>query len=223
MTALIVFGGTFDPVHLGHIGIAEAVLQQLPSSELVFVPCRIPALKKEPGASAKDRIRMLELAIKSSTLEGQNCRIDTREITRDGPSWMVDTLSAFRREYGKEASITLLLGMDAFAGLPRWHQWQSLTRLANVLVAARDEAPCVLPNELQEMWSHAPGVHEPEIANTLLHTAFGYIVRINAGKYPVSSTEVREALFQPGKDVSSLLPPDVLTYIRLNGLYLKPV
>lgn len=222
MTALIIFGGTFDPVHLGHIGIAEAVLLQLPESELVFLPCRIPALKKAPGASAKDRVGMLELAIKNSPLSGQRCRIDTREITRDGPSWMVDTLASFRREYGKETSITLLLGMDAFAGLPRWHHWQSLTSLANLLIAERIDAPCVLPSKLQDMWNNAPFAHEQGIADSLMHTAFGYLVRINAGKYPVSSTEIREALYQHEKDISRLLPPDVLTYIRLNGLYRLP-
>ena len=213
MNPLIVFGGTFDPIHNGHLGIAEEVLRQIPEAKLVFLPCKTPVLKQASTASAKDRVSMLQCALADSPL-CDKCRIDTREITRDGPSWMVDTLVSLREEYGENTSITLLMGQDAFAGLAQWHQWQSLTTRANLLIAARDEAPALLPEVVRTLWDKA----ENASAETLSHSPFGRVMRINAGKYPISSTQVREALYS-GKAVNNLLPQAVQAYILQNGLY----
>ena len=135
MNNILIYGGSFDPPHLGHIKTASAVQKKFNFDTFFFVPCKQPVLKSKSIASSAQRLDMLKLALTSySQFEFQ---IDTRELDRDTPSFMLDTLTSFQEEYKNKASITLLLGMDAFLELPRWHQWKKILTCCDLLVMQR--------------------------------------------------------------------------------------
>ena len=129
-----VFGGTFDPVHVGHLAIAQAALEGARLDRVIFVPARRSPLKeREPAASAEDRLAMLEAATKNEP----RFAVTRVELDRDGPSYTVDTLEALRRE----GDLHLILGSDALADLPRWRSPERIRELATILVARRPGAP----------------------------------------------------------------------------------
>ena len=132
MNPIGVFGGTFDPIHYGHLRTAFELMQSLRLGEVRFMPCGTPPHREMPVAGAELRLRMVTAAI-----EGQaGFIIDDREIHRDGPSYSVDTLIDLRAEY-PHRSICLIVGMDAFLSLPKWYQWRELLQLAHLIVAHR--------------------------------------------------------------------------------------
>ena len=132
MRCIGVFGGTFDPVHFGHLRTAYELLVRLELAEVRFVPCAVAPHRRQPITDSATRVRMLEAAI----ADVPEFVIDTRELERAGPSYTVDTLESLRTEYPDEA-LCLLLGMDAFLGLPGWHEWERLLDLAHIVVANR--------------------------------------------------------------------------------------
>jgi len=127
-----IFGGTFDPVHYGHIKPALDVKRALSLTELRFIPCSIPAHRDEPVATAAQRLSMLRAALS----EYEGCVIDERELERSGVSYMVDTLQSLRNEFPDEA-LCLIIGMDAFYGLHKWSRWQTIFELAGCVVTYR--------------------------------------------------------------------------------------
>jgi nicotinate-nucleotide adenylyltransferase len=134
VTRIGVFGGTFDPVHVGHLAIANAALEELDLDRLLFVPARKSPLKKDgPIASATDRIAMLDASI----ADEPRFAVSRIELDRDGPSYTVDTLSALR----DQGELFLLLGSDAYAGLAQWKDPERVRSLATIVVAARPGAP----------------------------------------------------------------------------------
>ena len=132
MNPIGVFGGTFDPIHYGHLRTAFELMQALRLSEIRFLPCGTPPHRDMPQADARLRLAMVKGAI-----EGQpGFIIDDREIHREGPSYSVDTLIDLRSEY-PHRSLCLIVGMDAFLSLPKWYQWRELLQLAHLIVAHR--------------------------------------------------------------------------------------
>ncbi len=127
-----ILGGTFDPIHHGHLRCAQELLQDLPLDEVRLVPCRIPPHRDTPQASAEQRLRMLKAALDGAP----GLTVDDRELSREGPSYTVDTLHSLRAEFGA-TPLCLIVGMDAFNGLDRWHRWQELIGLAHIVVAHR--------------------------------------------------------------------------------------
>lgn len=127
-----VFGGTFDPIHFGHLRPALELLHTLQLDEVRFIPCREPPHRKQPGASPQQRLQMVETAVAS--VDG--FRVDTRELRRAGPSYMFDTLASLRSELPQER-FCLLLGMDALLGFQRWHRWRDILELAHLVGALR--------------------------------------------------------------------------------------
>ena len=127
-----VFGGTFDPIHLGHLRTALELLERLSLSEVRFVPCREPPHRAAPATPASLRLRMVQAAV----ADEPRFVADTREIERPGPSYTVDTLQGLRRDF-PGATLCVLLGMDAFLGLPKWHRWPEPLELAHIVVAHR--------------------------------------------------------------------------------------
>lgn len=206
-----IFGGTFDPVHFGHLRSALEVWQSLALAEVRFIPCHLPPHRQQPLASPAQRLRMLELA-----LERQPALvIDTRELARSGPSYMVDTLSSLRAELG-ETPLCLLLGSDAFAGLPGWHRWKELVEIAHLVVmhrpgwAGRDAVQPVL----QAMLARRE-VHEPE---RLAQQPAGLIRLQPVTQLDISATAVR-ALMRTRRSPRYLLPDVVLDYMEQEGMY----
>lgn len=215
---IALLGGTFDPVHYGHLRFADEARAALGLSEVRLVPSAIPPHRGTPGASATDRVAMLELAAR----EFPALRVDRCELRRGGPSYTVDTLAAFRDAQPKTPLI-LLVGADAFRGLAGWHRWQHMFELAHLVVAPRPgSAPGEgLPPELAREWS-ARIVTDPAVLRT---SAAGSIYVQPISAQPIAATVIRKALRDlPHADPSlaRLLPPAVLTYIESKRLYRSP-
>lgn len=204
-----VFGGTFDPVHYGHLRTAFEVLQALRFEEVRFMPCGTPPHRGNPVASPQQRLAMVRAAT-----EGQRgFVVDDRELAREGPSYSVDTLSALRGEFPLRP-IALIIGMDAFLGLPKWYHWQEILQLAHIVVAHRPgwKAPDIGPlgELLTERGTHRIGD---------LHQAkSGHIYILDVTQLEIASTDIRE-LVAAGRDPRFLMPDAVRDYIHESGCY----
>ncbi|MDQ7016924.1 MAG: nicotinate-nucleotide adenylyltransferase [Gammaproteobacteria bacterium] len=211
MSPIGIFGGTFDPVHYGHLRPALEMQQDLNLSEVRFIPCRIPPHKTKPKASVEHRLAMLQLALEG--LEGM-C-VDQRELQREGISYMVDTLTSLRQELG-ERPICLILGMDAFAGIHRWHRWRDLLRLAHLVVASRPGSEVPLrgvPGDLLQHFS----TRQPR---RLLEKPSGVVLLHPVTQLDISATQTRKLAAKSG-DLRFLMPEKVRNYIEQHRLYLS--
>lgn len=210
MNSIVIYGGSFDPVHNGHIHTALNIHGQFNCDRFIFLPCKLPILKNTTTATAEQRVQMLHLALQ----EYPFFSIDLREIQRTTPSYMVDTLCSFRQELGDTISITLLLGEDAFLQFDKWHEWQRIISLSHLMVMHRPDLQPGYSSDLENLYSS----HKTSILEDLNTSASGKIYEINAGNYQISSTWVRSQL-QQGKDVSGYAPKTVLTYIQEQNLF----
>lgn len=204
-----IFGGTFDPVHYGHLRPLWEIKEALSFNELRLIPSFIPPHRDAPGASAKQRLEMLQLALR----DVPELVIDQRELKRGGPSYMVDTLQSLRDELGDE-SISLILGQDAFNGLASWHEWQRLVELAHIVVMHRPGSLLPASGAVAELVGER-GVAEPE---KLKLAPAGYIFVQKVTQLDISATTIRSILAKKG-DVRFLLPEPVRQYIVDNQLY----
>ena len=202
-----VLGGTFDPVHYGHLRPAWELQEQLRLERLLIIPCARPAHRSHPVASVEQRLTMLRLALN----EHRVLQLDEREIRRPGPSYMVDTLTELRAEYGPDQAMSLIVGMDAFAGIEQWHEWQALLGLAHVVVTQRPGSNPVAPPSL---WQDAL-VKTPQ---KLAESPAGHILYVSVTQLDISATQIRR-LLRDGHSPRFLLPDTVLSYIEQHGLY----
>jgi nicotinate-nucleotide adenylyltransferase len=211
---LALLGGSFDPVHDGHVALAGLFAQQLHPDELRILPAGQPWQKSGLQASDADRIAMLQLAFGGAAFPTV---IDTREIARDTATYTVETLRELRAELGPDASIVFLMGADQLQKLDSWHEWQSLFELTNFGVAARpgyrlDTAalPPAVASALAQRFATPDEVRASKAGRVCLaHTL----------AVDISATEVRAALRADAKNVNALLAPQVLDYIQQHNLY----
>ena len=210
MNNLIIYGGSFDPLHNGHLNTALNVQNAFHFDQFIFLPCKTPVLKNANMASSEQRVLMLELAIAPYP----DFEISLEEVMRPTPSFMVDTLEFFRKQL-PDCAITLLIGMDSFLQLPQWHSWQKILTLSNLLVMTR---PQVDEQRAGELIKNLLLTHEVTDKRALLTNRFGKIYRYNAGEYDVSSTWLREQI-RSGVDIEPYLPASVYQYIKKQGLY----
>lgn len=210
MRSIAIFGGTFDPIHNGHIQTSLSIQSHFNFERFLFLPCKTPVLKTPALANSQQRIKMIELAIADLA----DFAMDLREIERDTPSYMVETLTSFRLQY-PDASITLIIGYDAFLSLSQWYQWKRIITLANLLVINRNEfKPQDMPRLIQDFLKKYQSKDEMAILNK--HS--GAVILFDAGHYEVSSTLIREEIREK-KDISSKLPNAVYDYIKAEALY----
>jgi len=204
-----IFGGTFDPIHYGHLRTAFEMLESLRFDEVSFMPCGDPPHRSEPHAKSSLRLAMVQAA----TLGQEGFTVDDRELLRDGPSYSVDTLAALRADY-PHRSIALIIGMDAFLNLPRWHKWREILQLAHIVVAHRPgwRAPDLGP--LGDMLASC-GTHR---IDDLHETSSGHIFVHDVTQLEISSTEIR-ALVAAGRDPRFLMPDAVRDVIEQSGCY----
>ena len=206
-----ILGGTFDPIHYGHLRPAQEVMHALDLAEVRIIPAAVPPHRPAPVATAAQRLQMARLA--AADMPGFS--VDDREIRRGGPSYTVLTLESLRRELG-ERPLCLLMGRDAFAGIETWHRWQELPALAHFVVMTRPgwttPAEDVLPAWARGRLAHAPG--------ELVKTGAGKIYFQAVDPQDISATRIREAIARE-QPVAGLLPPAVLEYLRLNQIYLS--
>ena len=209
-----ILGGTFDPVHRGHVALAEAALAGLPLSEVLWLPSGSPGHRAPPVASARDRLAMLRLA----TGGNARYRIDAGELGSSEPTYTVHTLTRLRAQLGNAQPLVLLLGSDSFLSLPGWLRWRELFDLAHIAVASR---PGAIPGD---------GGPSPELSaeiarrsargEQLAASAAGRVARFDMPPVDISASAVRSGL-AAGRDLGDLLPAAVLAYIRTQQLYLK--
>jgi nicotinate-nucleotide adenylyltransferase len=204
-----ILGGTFDPVHIGHLRSALEVAEAMALDELRLVPSARPPHRVAPQVAAADRLAMVELAVVGEPL----LRVDDRELQRDKPSYTVDTLESLRAELAADDQLFLLLGWDAFCGLPSWHRWQALLQHCHILVLQRPDADSDAPEALRDLLA-ARSSNDPHS----LQGPGGQIAFIWQTPLAVSATQIR-SLLASGKSVRYLLPDAVLTYIHAHGLY----
>lgn len=204
-----VLGGMFDPVHLGHLELARVALEELALDELRMVPCHLPNHRAPAAASTQARLTMLSL----STQGDPRIVVDDRECRRQETSYTVDTLHSLRTQF-PTATLVLVLGEDAFAGFERWHHWQQILELANVLVVSRPDIPVELSKTLLALLDRC----QVDRVQDLFEHSCGAVLRSTNMQRNISSTAVREALLAR-RDTAALLPPCVQDYIAVHGLY----
>jgi nicotinate-nucleotide adenylyltransferase len=214
LNPVAILGGTFDPVHYGHLRLAADVRAALQLAEVRLVPAADPPHRGRTQASAADRVAMLELAVR----EFAGLVVDLREIERGGKSYTVDTLAGLRAEM-PERPIALLVGADAFRGFPSWHRWNELFTLAHVVVVPRPGVPLEqgLPAGLEHEW-RTRLTADPQ---ALRERAAGAIFVQPVSAQPISSSEIRTALAcgAGSVEIAGLLPAAVLAYIESKHLY----
>jgi nicotinate-nucleotide adenylyltransferase len=203
------FGGTFDPVHRGHLGVAREVQAGLAPDTFHFLPAGLPPHRSGTHASPAQRLRMLELALANDPELG----IDTREIDRAGPSYMVDTLASLRDEYPDDA-LALILGQDALNGLDRWHEWRRLPELAHLVVMTRPGESPAYGEELARVLS----ARKVSDAGALRRTTAGAVFPLAVTPRPVSSTLIRGVVDDPDA-LRRFVPDAVAAHIVREGLY----
>ena len=215
MQAIGIFGGTFDPIHYGHLRLAEEMADALNLHEVRFIPSGQPPHRATPQTPAPHRLEMARRAIAGNP----RFVLDAREVNARGedarPSYTVDTLTELREELGSLQPLYLLLGADAFLGLPGWHEWRRLFDLAHIVVAERAGIPLqhALPEDLQR-----------EIATRLAADvegnpgAAGTVRIVEMTPLAISARAIRQALATQ-KSVRYLLPDVVLDYLQQQQLY----
>lgn len=213
-----VLGGTFDPVHRAHLHLARAALAQLRLAEVLWIPAGIPSHRHAPHAAADHRLAMVKLAIAGEP----RFVIDAEDVASGVPSYTVPTLERLRRRYGEDQSLVLLVGADAFLGLPSWHRWQELFRLAHVAVAARpgaELAEAAMTPELAAIFRARRRSQFTTLAAAPAGAIVGFEIEPVAPP-DLSATAVRERLRKGNAaDVAGMLPPGVLDYILHHHLY----
>jgi len=201
-----IFGGTFDPVHFGHLRPALDVMQALDIEQVRFLPNCVPPHREQPWLDAATRRQLLELAL----ADMPGFELDCRELEREGKSYMVDTLASLQADF-PDHHLCLILGMDAFCGLHTWHQWQRVLQLCHVVVTGRPGFD----------WPSEPALQVLEACRC---TDPGELKRLEAGRIllqsvtqlDISASEIRRQL-QSGLDIRYLLPEAV----RLKLLEIK--
>ncbi|MDR9468428.1 nicotinate-nucleotide adenylyltransferase [Marinospirillum sp.] len=208
---VLMYGGTFDPIHNGHLRSALELTQVLPVMKVHLIPCQLPPHRGQPGASPQDRLAMLRLAVDPEPL----LQADDRELQRPGPSWSIDTLAELRKEYGPEQPMAMVLGWDAFLGLPTWSRKERLLEMAHLIVIARPGQEQPASQELLDLLSR----NEVRAGEALNRQPAGRILRLALpSAMQVSATYIRRLLAQQ-TSVRYLLPDAVIDYLLSQGLY----
>lgn len=209
---LALFGGTFDPIHNAHLRVAWEAGEFL-DAEVRLTPANVPPHRRQPVASADERAALVRAA-----LAGQDrLALDTRELQRDGPSYTVDTLHELREECGPDRPLVLLVGADAFAGLPAWHRWQELFGLAHIGVLTRPGFDAPLPSELR-IKIISRRARDPR---TLAESPGGRVLQIPVTPLEISASHIRQLLAE-GRDPRWLVPDAVSADPRLLAPYRVP-
>ncbi|GAA6154434.1 nicotinate-nucleotide adenylyltransferase [Pseudoteredinibacter isoporae] len=218
-------GGSFDPVHYGHVTLAEDVRKTLALEQMALLPAHRQPLKNGAGASSTERVDMARLAIQGYP----ELEVDSRELQREGPSYTVDTLRHWRQEHGEDCCLCFCMGLDSLLQLHRWKDWPELFELANIVVFARpgwswdgvleqrteNGLPDALSTQLQQ--------RRCENKEELLQHRNGRWFELEAPLLDISSTHIRQQLLEGVPPLAvAHLPEAVAKYIDTHGLYCAP-
>jgi len=206
----VIYGGTFDPVHHGHLRLALEVSERLGDVPVSLVPCHIPPHKGATGATAAQRLRLLELALAGEP----RLLVDDRELRREGASYTADTLRQLRGELGADTPLVMVVGTDAFAGLDRWKQWRQISGLAHIVVVRRPGISLDPEGEPARLLAER-GVED---VAALCSRASGLVLELDPPWLDISATGIRQRI-GAGQSSRYLVPDTVLAEIRRIGLY----
>lgn len=206
---LALLGGTFDPVHYAHLRCADEARVKLGLETLCLLPAGNPVHRRSPQASKSQRLKMLQLAIE----EFPNLQVDSRELNRDGPSYMVDTLRELRHKFPRRP-LLLLIGQDAANQLHGWHQWKDLFELAHIVIMTRPGKAPAYPSELAQQM-------EPRWltdVRIMLKSEAGSVLALQVTAIDICATTIK-TMIGLGRSPRTMLPEPVLDYIYQQGLY----
>lgn len=205
------YGGTFDPVHYGHLKPVEALARLIGLSKVIIMPNNVPPHRPQPEASSEQRKMMLEMAIADNPL----FELDERELQRDTPSWTAETLRAWRQEQGADTPLAFIIGQDSLLTFPSWHDYESILSNTHLLVCRRPGYPVTMAEPAHQRWLNA---HLTQNVDVLQQQPAGKIFLADTPWFDISATRIRERL-QRGESCETMLPPSVLHYILAQGLY----
>lgn len=205
-----ILGGTFDPIHQGHLQLAQIVLEKLNFAEIRFIPNFKPPHRPTPMVSHQKRLAMLKLALE----DHPRFVIDTREIERKGISYTIDTLKSLRTDF-PDTPLCWIIGFDEFAKLNTWHAWQSLIHFVHFIIIKRPVIDKKLPPEIEQLLY----MHETEDKAELEKTIHGKIYQLNTPFFDIAATEIRNQFAKKEEPIKGL-PEKVYEYIQQKGLYI---
>ena len=203
-----IYGGTFDPVHFGHLRTALEIKEIFSLDEVRLIPCAQPAHREIPLTSPQMRLKMLELAAQ----DHQGLVVDKRELERTGFSYMIDTLISLKNE-NTNLPLLLIIGTDAFQGLEKWHQWQNLFDYAHIVVITR---PTYQQQELSNLLTSKLTKNKDKLKSEIS----GYLFFQSVTQLDISASMIRDTI-KEGLNPAFLLPNPVIEYIKTNQLYKK--
>jgi len=199
---IILFGGTFDPIHLGHISVTSCAAEHINSEKVIFIPAKQSPLKSfSPAASDEDRIKMIHLVIS----EKEQFEVSDHELTKTGPSYTIETIRHFKTEYGADTEVYWLIGADSLEELPGWYKIDELIDECNLCVMYRGGYPKPDFGRFESLWDKA---RIEKLQQNIIQTP---LININ-------STEIRTRLCR-GEDISEMVDKAVAEYIYEHGLY----
>ena len=207
------FGGTFDPIHYGHLKPVEILANQIGLQRVTIMPNNVPPHRPQPEASAAQRKMMLELAIADKPL----FQLDERELRRDSPSYTAQTLQEWRAEQGPETPLAFIIGQDSLLTFPGWYQYQTILENSHVIVCRRPGYALTMKEEQHQQWLEAHLTYQVEDLHTL---PAGKIFLAETPWFDISATLIRQRL-QQGLPCDEMLPLPVLRYIQQQDLYQK--
>jgi nicotinate-nucleotide adenylyltransferase len=211
--AVGLLGGTFDPIHFGHLRMAEELASWLSLDRVRFIPAAMPPHRPQPRTGIRHRVEMTRLAIEGNP----RFVLDMREVEHDGMSYTVETLTSLRAEVGRHSPLWLFMGVDAFLGLGTWKNWSELITLANIAVAHRPGYRLAQADALSDNLRDFLQRHQ--IKGVVGNHAAGQIILRPVTQLDISATAIRTAI-REGSSPRYLLPDPVLDYIHTNHLYL---
>ncbi|MCK6980558.1 nicotinate-nucleotide adenylyltransferase [Enterobacter roggenkampii] len=207
------YGGTFDPVHYGHLKPVEILANLIGLQRVTIMPNNVPPHRPQPEATSEQRKKMLALAIADKPL----FRLDERELRRDTPSWTSQTLQEWRAEQGPDQPLAFIIGQDSLLNFPTWHKYETILENSHLLVCRRPGYPLTMREAQYQQWLED---HLTANVEDLHNQPAGKIYLAETPWFDISATLIRERL-QQGLACDDLLPAPVLAYIHTHGLYQK--
>ena len=209
-TIKVCLGGTFDPVHTGHIGTAKALADYL-GVTVSLLPNLQPAHRQQPGATAEQRLAMLQMACENLP----QLRVDDHELQREGPSYTLLSMQSMRQQLGENGVLIWCMGVDAFAQLHTWYGWRELLDYGHILVLDRPDSEAPYDAELLQFWQ----THRVEEPTQLLQSPSGHISSLRLPQYAISATAIRAYVRQGINPPETMLPAQIAQYVIAQNLY----
>ncbi|MGH1461626.1 MAG: nicotinate-nucleotide adenylyltransferase [Neptuniibacter sp.] len=208
--AFVFMGGTFDPIHNGHLRTALELQQWLGVDQVCLIPAKTPVHRASPGCNSEQRLEMLKLAV----ADEPTLHVDEREIDSEQPSYTLLTLQGLRAELGRGTPICMIMGMDAYQTLPSWHEWEQFLNLCHLIVVQRPGYQLAADSVMGEITTQ----HYADKPEQLLSQPSGKVLIHELTPLGISATQVRQTI-DSGYSPRYLIPDQVWQYIQENQLY----